>query len=478
MPTPRTSRARGGQAPIWTRDFVLATCTNLLLATSFMATIVTMAPYAVHDLGASEPQAGAVASIFVVGALLSRPLAGRYLDVIGRRRIALIGIALQVVSMGLYLLATSLPLVLGVRILHGVAFGFVNTALAASVISLLPPRRRSEGTGYFGMSGVIAGALGPVTGLTLYLTASAQVMFIAGVGIVLCALVLALFLRLPSPPPPPTATLPAVASSSGTTPSGRRLRRHSIGPVLRSLLEPAVLPVASVMLLAGAGFGSVMTYLSLYNDRIGMGELTTVFFVVYSVAVLAVRPFAGRMHDRRGDNTIIYPALLFLAVALAVIGIARDPWVLLLGAVFLAMGFGTLMSSMQAIAVTVAPRDRVGVATASFFLMLDIGTGLGPVLLGFAVATLGYSPMYLVMAAVMVLGVLQYHLTHGGTSRRRVGPLPDDPPPADGDPGSAGTEPDDAALPGAQPRSGHVPGSGDQRHHDGQDQHHRADGSK
>src|SRR5699024_4359168 len=61
MPTPRTPAARGGQAPIWTRDFILATVTNLLLATSFMATIVTMAPYAVQEMGASEPQAGAVA---------------------------------------------------------------------------------------------------------------------------------------------------------------------------------------------------------------------------------------------------------------------------------------------------------------------------------------------------------------------------------------------------------------------------------
>ncbi|MGC0274445.1 MFS transporter [Pseudactinotalea sp. Z1739] len=415
MPTPRTPRARGGQPPIWTRDFTLATSTNLLLAMVFMASIVTMAPYAVRELGATEPQAGAVASIFVVGALLTRPFAGRYLDVLGRRRIVVVGIGLQVGALALYFLADTLALLLVVRVLHGMAFGLVNTAMAASVISLLPPRRRSEGTGYFGMSGVIAGAVGPLYGVPVLMGPGPQVLFAVFTGLAVLAFSLSLLLRLPSPAAPAPRPRP-------------RARRRSVGPVLRSLLEPTVIPVASVMLVAGAAFSSVMTYMSLYTPSLGMEEMTTVFFVVYSASVLLVRPFAGRLHDSRGDNTIIYPSLLSLAVALAVISVARTPAVLLLGAVFLALGFGTLMSSMQAIAVTLAPRDRVGVATATFFLMLDIGTGLGPILLGFAVAYLGYSPMYLVMAAITLVAVGLYYLTHGGTPNRRSGPLPDDPP--------------------------------------------------
>src|SRR5690625_672375 len=106
MATPRRSRRRpAGTAPIWTRDFVLATLTNLLLSIIFMASIVTMAPYAVEHLGATEPQAGAVASIFVVGALVFRPLAGRLLDVIGRRRLVVVGIAVQVAILVLYFVA-------------------------------------------------------------------------------------------------------------------------------------------------------------------------------------------------------------------------------------------------------------------------------------------------------------------------------------------------------------------------------------
>ncbi len=422
MATPRRPRRRpAGTAPIWTRDFTLATLTNLLLSIIFMASIVTMAPYAVEHLGASEPQAGAVASIFVVGALLTRPLTGRFLDTLGRRRLVVVGIAVQVGTTALYFLADSLPWLLTVRVLHGMAFGVVNTALAASVISLLPARRRSEGTGYFGMGGVIAGAIGPLAALPVLLGPGPTALFVLFTGTAVAAFGLSLLLRLPTPQPAP-------AGGSGGVRTRQRRRRVSFGPLLRTLLEPRVIPVASVMLVAGAGFSSVMTYLSLYTPQIGMGHLTTLFFAVYSASVLLVRPFAGRLHDARGDNTIIYPALLSLAGALLVVSFARSPAWLLLGAVLLAMGFGTLMSSMQAIAVTLAPRERVGTATATFFLILDVGTGLGPILLGFAVAHLGYSPMYLIMAAVVLLAVLQYHLAHGGTPRRRIGPLPDDLP--------------------------------------------------
>src|SRR5690625_3247692 len=97
MATPRLApREPAGDAPTRTRDFTLAALTNRPLSIICMASIVTMAPYAVEHLGASEPQAGAVASIFVVGALLTRPLTGRFLDTLGRRRLVVVGIAVQV----------------------------------------------------------------------------------------------------------------------------------------------------------------------------------------------------------------------------------------------------------------------------------------------------------------------------------------------------------------------------------------------
>ena len=60
----------------------------------------------------------------------------------------------------------------------------------------------------------------------------------------------------------------------------------------------------------------------------------------------------------------------------------------------------------------------MGVATSTFFLMLDLGVGFGPVALGLAIPHLGYTGMFGILAALAALGIGLYFLVHG---RRRSG---------------------------------------------------------
>jgi hypothetical protein len=50
----------------------------------------------------------------------------------------------------------------------------------------------------------------------------------------------------------------------------------------------------------------------------------------------------------------------------------------------------------------------VGLATSTFFLSMDVGVALGPVLLGALVPALGYRGMYVTAAGVVVLGLVYY----------------------------------------------------------------------
>ena len=55
----------------------------------------------------------------------------------------------------------------------------------------------------------------------------------------------------------------------------------------------------------------------------------------------------------------------------------------------------------------------MGVATSTFFLLLDIGTGVGPVFLGLIVAGFGFPMMYWFAAGLVVVGGVLYALVHG-----------------------------------------------------------------
>ena len=66
--------------------------------------------------------------LFSITALVARPFAGTASDMSGKKTPMLTGIALMVTSGILYHLAQSIPLLAGLRILHGLGWGAFATA--------------------------------------------------------------------------------------------------------------------------------------------------------------------------------------------------------------------------------------------------------------------------------------------------------------------------------------------------------------
>lgn len=393
--------------PLWSRNFILAILAQFFIGTVFYLLITTMALYAVEQFRASESAAGLASSIFVLGALAARVFAGKYLDFIGRRRLLLLALALYAVAGALYIPADELGVLLGIRAVHGMAFGAAGTAVSASVVGLIPVRRRAEGMGYFGISTTMAAAIGPFLALLLADTVGYTALFLASTAASVAALIIALPLRLPERVPT------------------EREQREKWRMRLTDVLDPNALPIALVMFLGGVAYSSVMAFLASYASDLELLTAGSLFFLVYAAAVLVSRLFIGRIHDRRTDNTVVYPTLVAFAAGLAVLGLAQDTWGMLAAAVLIGLGFGGLMPSGQTIAVTSAPDHRIGIATSTFYLMLDAGCGVGPLLLGTLIPLTGFNGMYLGMAGLIVATMGLYHVGHGrrrGREQRLMAP--------------------------------------------------------
>jgi MFS family permease len=105
--------------------------------------------------------------------------------------------------------------------------------------------------------------------------------------------------------------------------------------------------------------------------------------------------------------------LLVFAAALALL--AFDPGIVMivLAAMLSGLGFGGLMPAIQAIAVKTVPEARVGTAISTFYLLLDVGVGFGPILLGAFLPLSGFASLYATLSALMVLTIGIYLLVHG-----------------------------------------------------------------
>ena len=123
--------------------------------------MVTIASYAVNKFQASTKTAGLVAGIFIIGALIGRLGTGRIIEAAGSAKILKFSTILFIITSALYFAAVNLPLLILVRLLHGIIFGMASTATGTIVAQIIPGSRRGEGIGFYSMGAILSVASGP-----------------------------------------------------------------------------------------------------------------------------------------------------------------------------------------------------------------------------------------------------------------------------------------------------------------------------
>ena len=80
--------------PLWSRDYIFDIGVNFLVYSVHFLLMLWSTAYAIKMWQTSISMAGLASGIFIVGALIARIPAGRFIDFVGRRRMFLIGTAL------------------------------------------------------------------------------------------------------------------------------------------------------------------------------------------------------------------------------------------------------------------------------------------------------------------------------------------------------------------------------------------------
>lgn len=385
---------------LWTRDYTIDALVNFLAYFAHYLMLVTITVYVMDYLSGTAGEAGLAYGLYIIGALFSRILTGNRIDHVGRKRSLLAGLGMFLISNLCYLAIDNIPLFMLLRFVHGLSWGIAVTSTGIIVAYLIPSERVGEGTGYYALSVTLASAFGPLLGMLLIVKVGFIVIISCSSVLTVIALILVIFLDVPETEKPVES---------------RRRGEHS-KPRLSDFLEPSAMRVSTVSFFAGFGVASVFSFLTPYVQSIDLVTAGELYFLVYAVAMVVTRPFTGRLFDRRGENVVTYPSLALFAVGLVLLSQARTSLMLLMSGILLGIGYGTYVSSTQALVIKLAPTKRMGLATSTFFGMMDFGAGISPTILGLLVSTTGYSGMYLI-AALIVLGSLPlYHFLHGRNS--------------------------------------------------------------
>lgn len=165
-------------------------------------------------------------------------------------------------------------------------------------------------------------------------------------------------------------------------------------------------------------YSSVLGYMSVYAVEIHLEAAVTYFYLVYGIAVFCTRPITGALLDKKGANIVIYPAFILFGIGMLLLGNASHSATFLLASIFLGIGFGNIQSCTQVIAVNSVTANRIGAATATFFIFFEVGSGLGPAILGSVIPIIGYPLLYVTLGLIGVATIVPYYLLCGKRRER------------------------------------------------------------
>ena len=387
---------------LFNTGFITITTINFIVFLIYYCFVVITAKFATSELGANPAQAGFAAGIYIIGTLIARLYIGKKLELIGRKQMLRFGAIIYLITTIAYLISTNIIILDTVRFLNGFAYGTISTAANAIVTAYIPKSRNGEGINYYGLSTSLAAAIGPFIGILL-------LPIVGFKSVIILAIVLSVLVTV-------ACYLFPVQNIELTDDHKKLLNSWS----LNTFIEYKVLFISIVAFLIGLSYSSVLGFLSIYADNLGLSTAGAFFFVVYALIITFTRPFAGQIFDAKGENAVMYPSFIFLAIGLLTLSYTTTSFMLLLSGALIGLGYGTFMSNGQAVCLKLVEPSKVSIALSTYFIGLDLGLGFGPYALGTVHSFLSYSGIYVLCAVLTVAVAILYAIFYKGKDAKAI----------------------------------------------------------
>ncbi|MCC5947421.1 MAG: MFS transporter [Nitriliruptoraceae bacterium] len=363
---------------LFSRQYSLVAAATFLFFTAFGASLPVLPRYVVDVLGHGDAAVGIVFAVYAAAAVVVRPWIGRVGDRSGRRILVLGGAALTGLALLGHLAATSLELLVLMRVLAGAGQAAVVVGFSTLSVDLSPPERQGEGASYVMVALQLGLGFGPVLGeLALRVGGYDLVWIASAVG---CLVAFAIGAMLPS------------------LPSSRTL-------TARGLFHPAAIRPGIVLWLGTLGFVGFLAFVPLYAAEIGVAQVG-LLFLLCSGTIAIVRTLGAKLPDRLGAVRLGSIGLSFVLAAMLVLGLVPTVAGLVTATLLLGFGAAIVAPSMVVAAVRGVPEGERARVMSTFTMFLDLASAIGPFALGLAAASTGYGPTFVVAGLAAGLGLV------------------------------------------------------------------------
>jgi MFS family permease len=352
-------------------------------------------PFRILELGGSKAEAGWFLSVYTYASAFAAPLMGSIADHVGRRRLLIIASILFIVFSIAYGVITNLPLLLVVGAIHGSIWSAILSSASAIMSEYIPVSRRAQGIAYWGLASTGAIAVAPAVGLWVFHFG----------WITLC-------LEL--------ATLSVLMTVGALFIRARDARPTSATVTLGEAWDWRVIQTTLSLTVATFGYGGVTSYTAIIAlERHIKPE--SIYLTTFAATVVIFRIFFSHIGDRVGLKWMLYPSLVLIPIAFAVLAVASAKWEMVLSAILFGLGMGASYPAFAAFILANTDPERRARTFGSIVWAFDTGIGTGSLVIGALGEHFGFSLAFNVAAglscfSIPIFGWASRHLKARGTS--------------------------------------------------------------
>lgn len=438
---------------LWTKQFVTLTLSTFLLFLNLQMLITTYSMHIKTNLYGGDMQVSMATSIFAAAAIVARLLTGRLIKRWSKDSVLTLGIILAGAATALSALPESVTPLLVIRAIYGMGFGVVSTIIPTLVSQIIPPTRMGEGIGYFGLSSSLAMSVGPALGMSIMKQSGFTTLTIIGAGAVLCIFPMLLLSGIYKLGGRRKAVLSSHTGTKAVSKAGleasaetglkagsevelkagaeTELKARSkaalearpvnvdrvavskasdasqapASSVARSVWRKEILFPALLNALLSVTYSGILSFIAIYGEVLQLAQVG-LFFMFNALTILLVRPFAGKMFDRKGPVIVLIPAALSVISSILVLSYTSSMLMLIISALLHGLGFGAIQPTLQAWMLRSASQEEYGAVNGIFYNATDVGISLGAIVLGLIATLTSYEMMYRLSSLFMVAFIL------------------------------------------------------------------------
>ena len=336
------------------------------------------------ELGASSAFAGIIVGIMSLAAMFLRPVAGNLTDKFSKYRLSFIGGVLIFIGVMGYVLTPSSGWLLLFRLINGTGYVLCTVCMTTWLAFLVPRQHVGEAMGFYGLMNALAMALAPAVSINIYQKIGYRTSLLASAVSALLMIVAIQFV------------------GDHALPKKRvRTQKKSF-----KIIQFNVLPVAILTTLFAIPYFVTQADIVAYVEQKHLTVAVGSYFLIYAIVLLIIRVGLKRYFDTVRFGVWLWLSLVSTAAYIILLTVMNNDWQMALAAALMASGYGIIYSVLQSTALLLAPIEEQGLASATFYLGLDIAMAFGPMISGVIDSVLPiewFYPVELVLIPVILV---------------------------------------------------------------------------